>query len=118
MSNNKDKIRSTVAKPRCHYCRQLLGDLGGGLRRSPTKDHIVPLSRGGIDRSWNIVRACADCNTRKGSDWPTHDCPICREAIRRHAEKGITRDCIPEGWVPPTKRGRSSYLSRHPAIEE
>ncbi|QZT61298.1 HNH endonuclease [Mycolicibacterium austroafricanum] len=30
-----------------------------------TKDHMVPLSRGGSDSIDNIVGACVECNTRK-----------------------------------------------------
>lgn len=32
----------------------------------PTRDHIVPRSRGGTDAKANIAIACADCNVEKG----------------------------------------------------
>jgi len=35
-----------------------------------TRDHIVPLSRGGDDRWSNVVSACRACNTRKGGRTP------------------------------------------------
>ncbi len=35
-----------------------------------TRDHVVPLSRGGVDRWSNVVSACRGCNTRKGGRTP------------------------------------------------
>ena len=37
-----------------------------------TRDHVVPLSRGGRDRWSNVVAACRQCNTRKGNRTPEH----------------------------------------------
>jgi len=53
---------------RCQYCgthrRQLRN------RQFLTRDHVVPLSRGG-DNSWkNVVTACSRCNNRKGNRLP------------------------------------------------
>lgn len=45
---------------RCYYC---------GLRLRPshkTIDHMVPLGRGGPNRYYNRVTACAPCNFKKG----------------------------------------------------
>jgi 5-methylcytosine-specific restriction endonuclease McrA len=50
---------------RCQYCGRHRTHLRG--REFLTRDHIVPLSRGG-DNSWsNVVTACSPCNNRKGS---------------------------------------------------
>lgn len=35
-----------------------------------TRDHVIPLSRGGRDRWSNVVTACRLCNTRKGNRTP------------------------------------------------
>jgi 5-methylcytosine-specific restriction endonuclease McrA len=35
-----------------------------------TRDHVVPISRGGKDRWVNVVAACRACNTRKGNRTP------------------------------------------------
>jgi len=35
-----------------------------------TRDHVIPLSRGGHDRWSNVVTACKSCNTRKGNRDP------------------------------------------------
>lgn len=57
----------------CHYCGLKSLDLEptlvqGRLVRHVmplTKDHMIPLSRGGSDRIDNIVGACRECNERK-----------------------------------------------------
>lgn len=40
----------------CHYC---------GNRTVLTKEHLIPLCRGGSHSVGNIVAACMDCNARK-----------------------------------------------------
>jgi len=53
---------------RCQYCNRHRTELRG--REFLTRDHVVPLSRGG-DNSWqNVVTACSPCNNRKGSKLP------------------------------------------------
>jgi 5-methylcytosine-specific restriction endonuclease McrA len=53
---------------RCQYCHRHRTQLRG--REFLTRDHIMPLSRGG-DNSWqNVVTACSPCNNRKGSHMP------------------------------------------------
>ncbi len=46
----------------CCYC---------GRQKRPellTRDHIIPLSRGGLDHWKNVVTACKPCNQKKGAD--------------------------------------------------
>lgn len=43
----------------CMYCLASLSD------RHLTRDHVVPLSRGGLDVWTNVVTACRVCNQRK-----------------------------------------------------
>lgn len=53
---------------RCQYCGRHRGQLRG--REFLTRDHILPVSRGG-DNSWsNVVTACSACNNRKGNHLP------------------------------------------------
>jgi 5-methylcytosine-specific restriction endonuclease McrA len=53
---------------RCQYCGRHRGALRG--REFLTRDHVVPLSRGG-DNVWeNVVTACSACNNRKASHLP------------------------------------------------
>ena len=48
----------------CMYC-------GNKFRTtSLTRDHVVPLSKGGKDLWSNVVTACRNCNIRKGSRTP------------------------------------------------
>ena len=52
----------------CQYCGRHRAQLKG--RQFLTRDHVVPISRGG-DNSWsNVVTACSPCNNRKGSRTP------------------------------------------------
>ena len=53
---------------RCQYCGRHRGQLKG--RQFMTRDHILPISRGG-DNSWqNVVTSCSPCNNRKGNRLP------------------------------------------------
>jgi 5-methylcytosine-specific restriction endonuclease McrA len=53
---------------RCQYCGRHKGQLRG--REFLTRDHVVPLSRGG-ENSWsNVATACSVCNNRKASHLP------------------------------------------------
>jgi len=52
----------------CQYCGKHKKELRG--RQFLTRDHIVPLSRGG-DNTWeNVVTSCSPCNNRKGDRLP------------------------------------------------
>ena len=48
----------------CMYCGK------GYARQLLTRDHVVPLSRGGRDIWENVVCACFQCNSRKGGRTP------------------------------------------------
>ena len=50
---------------RCQYCGRSAADLRP--REALTRDHLVPLSRGGTNEWTNVVTACSPCNTRKGN---------------------------------------------------
>lgn len=52
----------------CQYCGRAQSELK--LRESLTRDHIVPLSRGGLNEWTNVVTACGPCNTRKANRLP------------------------------------------------
>jgi len=49
----------------CQYCGRSVVELRP--RESLTRDHLVPLSRGGANVWTNVVTACSPCNTRKGN---------------------------------------------------
>ncbi len=48
----------------CAYCGMQFRD------RDLSRDHIVPVARGGLDTWMNLVTACHACNARKGSRRP------------------------------------------------
>lgn len=52
---------------RCAYCRQI---------KPLTKDHILPLSKGGQHTKANIIPACKSCNSRKGNRPAMHYNPV------------------------------------------
>jgi len=60
-----DNIKQMSRTPKCEYC--------GSTEPPFTKDHIIPLVRGGIDIQNNLVLACKSCNSSKGErdvfDW-------------------------------------------------
>ena len=49
----------------CQYCGRHQGVLRE--RECLTRDHLVPLSRGGTNAWTNVVTACSTCNARKGN---------------------------------------------------
>lgn len=54
---------------RCQYCGRHRSDLKG--RDFLTRDHVVPISRGGGNHWQNVVTACSPCNNRKANHLPT-----------------------------------------------
>jgi 5-methylcytosine-specific restriction endonuclease McrA len=53
---------------RCQYCGRAAVELRP--REALTRDHLVPLSRGGTNHWSNVVTACSTCNARKGNALP------------------------------------------------
>lgn len=55
----------------CQYCAARVS------MKTGTRDHVMPLSRGGLDTLGNVVTACRFCNTRKGARTPDEaDMPL------------------------------------------
>lgn len=50
---------------RCLYCGRHKRELGP--REFLTRDHLIPLSRGGTSSWANVVTSCTRCNLRKGN---------------------------------------------------
>jgi 5-methylcytosine-specific restriction endonuclease McrA len=50
---------------RCQYCGRHQLELKP--REALTRDHLIPISRGGTNEWTNVVTACSPCNTRKGN---------------------------------------------------
>ncbi len=52
----------------CQYCGRRKRELRD--RECLTRDHVVPISRGGRNTWENVVTACSTCNHRKGDRLP------------------------------------------------
>ncbi len=52
----------------CQYCGRRKSELRG--RQFLTRDHVIPVSRGGLNRWENVVTSCSTCNNRKGGRSP------------------------------------------------
>ena len=83
---------------RCQYCR------GHFPVSQLSYDHVVPRAAGGSTDWTNIVTACRDCNTRKGSKtcdeagmWPVR-APE-RPKVLRVTGPTIDRATAPEEWL-------------------
>ena len=53
---------------RCMYCGRTPNEFRH--RECLTRDHLIPISRGGGNEWTNVVTACSTCNTRKGNRLP------------------------------------------------
>lgn len=53
----------------CQYCGKHKSELRG--RQFLTRDHVRPLSRGGLNTWDNVVTSCSPCNNRKGGRLPS-----------------------------------------------
>jgi 5-methylcytosine-specific restriction endonuclease McrA len=53
----------------CMYCGRHRSELRG--RQFLTRDHVLPMSRGGGNTWGNVVTSCSPCNNRKGSRLPS-----------------------------------------------
>jgi 5-methylcytosine-specific restriction endonuclease McrA len=63
------QVTNTFLFARDRYTCQFCGRRENELRQREclTRDHLVPLSRGGTNAWTNVVTACSTCNTRKGN---------------------------------------------------
>lgn len=52
----------------CQYCGRHKSELRG--RQFLTRDHVLPVSRGGGNGWENVVTSCSPCNNRKGGRLP------------------------------------------------
>jgi 5-methylcytosine-specific restriction endonuclease McrA len=50
----------------CFYCGEFIQRGAVDSKHEATKDHMTPISRGGVDFIGNIVPACLRCNQLKG----------------------------------------------------
>ncbi len=62
--HSKTEIQEILAlqENRCIYCNIIFTN-----KVLPTKDHLLPIARGGTDWALNIVMACRRCNSRRST---------------------------------------------------
>jgi 5-methylcytosine-specific restriction endonuclease McrA len=85
---------------RCQYC---------GRVHPPKRlnlDHVVPLSRGGRSSWDNVVCACIECNSRKGSRTPEEAGMRLVRSPRRPAGHPVLR----AGWIGPGHDDWKTFL--------
>ena len=75
---------------RCNYCNRPVFSNAAKPRHRLTKDHIVPLCRGGVDLIENIAIACWRCNCLKGNKTATEFLNE-RPAFAQRVQKGPQR---------------------------
>lgn len=63
-SYRPSKLKMLAKHPFCKWCGKPLTD------STATVDHVIPLSRGGIDNDNNRVLACGPCNHKRGNAMP------------------------------------------------
>lgn len=66
------KIKMLKKSSKCNWCRKVL------TIDTATLDHIIPISRGGLDNANNWCLACEPCNKSRGNEMPE----LNREAAR------------------------------------
>lgn len=80
---------------RCQYCNSSKGPF--------TIDHVLPKTRGGADTWENLVCACVECNSRKGSRTPEQANLRIAKQPRRPSHLFFIQHFIgiqEEGWKP------------------
>jgi hypothetical protein len=75
---------------RCFYCAEPVQRNAPDPQHEATKDHMVPISRGGVDYIANIVPACLHCNQLKGNK-TVEEFKADREWANAEKSTGITR---------------------------
>lgn len=60
----RQKLRMLKFMKECRWCKAPLDE------KTATVDHVIPLSRGGLNNSNNLVLACEPCNRRRGNTMP------------------------------------------------
>jgi 5-methylcytosine-specific restriction endonuclease McrA len=70
---------------RCAYCGKLL------RKTEVTRDHAIPLSRGGRGSIWNQVPACVSCNQKKADALPEGKWEV-KYPPRGYSKKNVASD--------------------------
>lgn len=61
------KRRLWSQRPECSWCKKKLG------YKEATVDHVIPLSKGGLNNGNNYVLSCQPCNLKRGNEVGGHN---------------------------------------------
>lgn len=77
----------------CAYCERSFCEIIPAQNRVViTKDHIIPISRGGVNRHFNRAKVCFYCNSCKADKLPSEFLKIIDKHIRRGRRLGRIPD--------------------------
>jgi hypothetical protein len=114
-TNNKEYATNRAAllkgQPMCHWCHRKVAD---------TADHLVEVDRGGDHSLSNLVPACRECNSRRGTQYKSardrqriHDrAEATRTPINSESIKSYLDDCCFDVQFNPnsTLSGTEAYI--------
>jgi len=63
-SYKRHRLRMLRVRPLCHWCNMRLDE------KTATIEHVIPLSRGGLNNANNLKLACEPCNKKRGNSMP------------------------------------------------
>jgi 5-methylcytosine-specific restriction endonuclease McrA len=102
-----DLVLALLDSGRSHQC------VGCRSTRDLTVDHIVPLSRGGVDALANLQFLCRSCNAQKGTTTLEGDTDVCATAstsvgLETQTQRGMDSHVfgrrIPSRWLKSLPR--------------
>lgn len=94
----------------CAYCDRALKVGTFNQPLSPSRDHAIPLSRGGADSIDNIVIACRECNSDKGSLLPEEYMAV-RGGLASRLDKGRPGPSLPGNQPSPRRDMSERFLA-------
>lgn len=90
----------------CFYCKRRLN------RFTRTIDHLVPLARGGLNRIYNRVYCCKECNNDKG-DMTLKEYRLYLKLKQSYSGKALREACEARGILfNPIERRERNYKEK------
>lgn len=104
--NVKAKVKEAIKLEFNHCCAYC-----GSKSKRLTLDHVLASSKGGVNSWFNLVPACAKCNSSKGSknltDWYTVSLPCYR---KERLQRIINRYSVKSGTFLPNRLKGFAYF--------